>query len=78
MFRFHLGVVVAVNIMAASTLESEAAFRDRAEQIGVEGRYIDKFVNKNFASFGRYAFCVVYSPQAYRRDTAAKISGRPP
>ena len=63
MFRFHLGVVVAVNIMAASTLESEAAFRDRAEQIGVEGRYIDKFVNKNFASFGRYAFCVVYSPQ---------------
>ena len=62
MFRFTLGWCVAVNIMAASTLESEAAFRDRAEQIGVEGRYIEKFVEKNFASFGRYAFCVVYSP----------------
>lgn len=38
MFSFHLSVFVAVNIMAASTLESEAAFRDRAEQIGVEER----------------------------------------
>jgi hypothetical protein len=62
MFSFHLSVFVAVNIMAASTLESEAAFRDRAEQIGVEDRYIQKFVSKNFAAFGRYAFCVVYSP----------------
>ena len=48
--------------MAASTLESEAAFRDRASQIGVEDRFIQKFVDKNFAAFGRYAFCVVYSP----------------
>ena len=59
---FSPGVFVAVIIMAASTLESEAAFRDRAEQIGVEERYIQKFVSKNFAAFGRYAFCVVYSP----------------
>ena len=48
--------------MAASTLESEAAFRDRATQIGIEPRFIQKFVDKNFAAFGRYAFCVVYSP----------------
>ena len=47
--------------MAASTLESEAAFKDRASQIGIEDRFIDKFVEKNFASFGRYGFCVVYS-----------------
>ena len=57
-----LTFVVTWCLMAASTLESEAAFRDRAAQIGVEERYIAKFVEKNFASFGRYAFCVVYSP----------------
>ena len=62
MFSFHFSVLVAGNIMAASTLESEAAFKDRAEQIGVEERYIQKFVSKNFAAIGRYAFCVVYSP----------------
>ena len=62
MLRFHLVLCAAVNIMAASTLESEAAFRDRAQQIGVEVRYIEKFVSKNLAAFGRYAFCVVYSP----------------
>ena len=49
--------------MSASTLESTAAFKDRARQIGVEDRYIDKFVSKNFAAFGRYAFAIVYSPQ---------------
>ena len=62
MLRFHLMLCVAVNIMAVSTLESEAAFRDRAQQIGVEGGYIEKFVSKIFSAFGRYAFCVVYSP----------------
>eukprot|EP00435_Cladocopium_sp_Y103_P066370 s704_g28.t1 len=48
--------------MSASTLESEAAFKERAGQIGVEDRYIAKFVEKKFASFGKYAFCTVYSP----------------
>ena len=48
--------------MAASTLESEAAFKERATQIGIEDRFISKFVKKNFAAFGKYAFCVVYSP----------------
>ena len=49
--------------MSASTLESVAAFRERAKQIGVEDRYIEKFEAKKFAAFGRYAFAVVYSPQ---------------
>ena len=48
--------------MAASTLESEAAFKERASQIGIEGRFIEKFVEKEFATFGRYAFSVVFSP----------------
>ena len=58
--RVTCGVVAS---MSASTLESVAAFKDRARQIGVEDRYIDKFVSKNFAAFGRYAFAIVYSPQ---------------
>ena len=58
--RVTCGVVAS---MSASTLESVAAFKDRARQIGVEDRYIDKFVPKNFAAFGRYAFAIVYSPQ---------------
>ena len=39
-------IVIALGVMAASTLESEAAFRDKASQIGVEDRYIDKFAGK--------------------------------
>ena len=49
--------------MSATTLESVAAFRARAKQIGVEDRYIDRFELRNFAAFGRYAFAIVYSPQ---------------
>eukprot|EP00435_Cladocopium_sp_Y103_P041033 s2882_g11.t1 len=48
--------------MAASTLESEAAFKERAAQIGVDDKYIQKFVEKRFASFGRFGFAVPYSP----------------
>ena len=53
----------SLSVMSASTLESVAAFKDRAKQIVVEDRYIAKFEAKNFAAFGRYAFAVVYSPQ---------------
>ena len=49
--------------MSSSTLESVAAFTERAKQIGVEDRYVDKFVEKKFAAFGKFAFAVVYSPQ---------------
>ena len=49
--------------MSASTQESVAAFKERAKQIGVEERFIDKFEAKRFAAFGLYAFAVVYSPQ---------------
>ena len=52
-----------VALMSSSTLESVAAFKERAKQIGVEDRFIDKFVQKRFASFGRFAFAIVYSPQ---------------
>ena len=46
----NLTLVVVLCSMAASTLESEAAFRDRAAQIGIEERFIEKFAEKNFAS----------------------------
>ena len=53
---------IVAALMAASTLESEAAFKERALQIGIEERHVEKFVEKRFAAFGRYAFAVVYSP----------------
>lgn len=49
--------------MAASALDSEAAFKARAIQIGVDSRYVNKFVEKGYATYGRYAFAFVYSPQ---------------
>lgn len=49
--------------MASSTLESEAAFVERAKVIGVEQWIIHKLVEKKFATFGRFAFSVAYSPQ---------------
>lgn len=49
--------------MASSTLESEAAFVERARIIGVEQWIIDKLVEKKFAAYGRFAFSVAYSPQ---------------
>jgi hypothetical protein len=47
----------------SSTLDSVAAFSDRAEQIGVDRWIVDKLVEKKFATFGRLAFAFPYSPQ---------------
>ena len=48
--------------MASSTLESEAAFLERARIIGVESWALDKLKEKGFASFGKFAFSVPYAP----------------
>ena len=48
----------------SSTLDSEAAFIDRAQQIGLERWVIDKIRQKKFATFGRLAFGFAYSPQS--------------
>eukprot|EP00435_Cladocopium_sp_Y103_P034112 s3081_g8.t1 len=48
----------------SSTLDSTAAFTDRAEQIGVEKWIVDKFTTKKFATFGKLAFAFPYSPQS--------------
>jgi hypothetical protein len=48
----------------SSTLDSEAAFTDRAKQIGLETWVIDKIKEKKFATFGRLAFGFAYSPQS--------------
>eukprot|EP00435_Cladocopium_sp_Y103_P010287 s5853_g2.t1 len=47
----------------SATLDSEAAFTDRAEQIGVERWIINKFKAKKFATFGKLAFAFAYAPQ---------------
>ena len=48
----------------SSTLDSEAAFSARAEQIGIEQWVIDKFKAKRFATFGKLAFAFTYAPQS--------------
>eukprot|EP00435_Cladocopium_sp_Y103_P018873 s3690_g4.t1 len=47
----------------SATLDSEAAFIDRAEQMGVERWIINKFKAKKFAMFGKLAFAFAYAPQ---------------
>eukprot|EP00435_Cladocopium_sp_Y103_P045522 s1078_g13.t1 len=48
----------------SATLDSEAAFVERAKLIGVEQWAIDKIKAKKFATFGRLAFGISYSPQS--------------
>eukprot|EP00435_Cladocopium_sp_Y103_P014965 s804_g3.t1 len=47
-----------------SSLDSEAAFTDRAEKIGIEKWIVDKFRAKKFATFGKLAFAFSYPPQS--------------
>eukprot|EP00435_Cladocopium_sp_Y103_P002961 s2428_g1.t1 len=47
-----------------ASLDSEAAFVDRAQKIGIEKWIIDKFKQKKFATFGKLAFAFPYTPQS--------------
>ena len=49
--------------MASSTLESTAAFAERAKAIGVEQWIIQKFQEKSMDTYGRFAFAITYSSQ---------------
>ena len=63
-FNFDLFIFSSSSvIMAASVLESSAAFSERALSIGVEQWIVDKFSEKHFASFGKLAFAIPYTPQ---------------
>ena len=48
----------------SSTLDSEAAFTDRAKQVGLETWVVDKIREKRFATFGKFAFGFPYSPSS--------------
>ena len=48
----------------SSTLDSEAAFTDRAKQVGLESWVVDKIREKRFAAFGKFAFGFSYSPSS--------------
>ena len=67
LFQF-LGFVCAA---MASSLESEAAFVDRASKIGVEEWIVDRLKAMQLATFGNFAFAVAYSPQ-FANDTMFK------
>ncbi|CAJ1376575.1 unnamed protein product [Effrenium voratum] len=55
----------------ASSLESEAAFVDRASKIGVEEWIVDRLKAMQLATFGTFAFAVAYLPQS-ANDTMFK------
>ena len=48
--------------MAAVTLDSEAAFRERCLKIGMEETTLDVLIASNYKTFGRLAFAVSSSP----------------
>ena len=48
----------------SSTLDSTAAFTDRAEQIGVAKWIVEKLQAKKFATFGKLAFAFSHAPQS--------------
>ena len=48
--------------MASSTLDSTAAFEERARAFGVENWVIAKFKDRNLNTFGRFAFAVAFNP----------------
>ena len=52
--------------MASSTLESTAAFAERAKAIGVEQWIIQKFQEKSMDTYGRFAFVFIFNPILYR------------
>ena len=49
--------------MASSTLDSTAAFEDRAKAFGVESWLLDKLREQHLNTFGSFAFSVARNPQ---------------
>lgn len=49
--------------MASSTLDSTAAFEERARAFGVDATVLNKFKEKHLNTFGRFAFAIAYNPQ---------------
>ena len=50
--------------MASSTLDSSAAFEERARAFGIESWVITKFKERNLNTFGRFAFSFAFNPQS--------------
>ena len=49
--------------MASSTLDSTAAFEDRAKAFGVESWLLDKLRARHLNTFGSFAFSIAHNPQ---------------
>ena len=49
--------------MASSTLDSTAAFEDRAKAFGVEPWLLDKLRARHLNTFGSFAFSIAHNPQ---------------
>ena len=57
----------------SSTLDSEAAFTDRAETMGIQKWIIEKLKDRRFATFGKLAFAFTYSPQSATDEPLKKF-----
>ena len=56
----------------SSTLDSQAAFTDRAETKGVQKWIIEKDKDRRFVTFGKLAFAFTYSPQSATNEPLKK------
>lgn len=68
--------------MTSATLESEAAFSDRAAAIGLDAGIVAAMKAAGFATFGTYAFATAYTPQSMDetpfKNFLERVVGREP
>ena len=68
--------------MAAVTLDSEAAFRERCLKIGMEEATLDVLIASNYKTFGHLAFAVSSSPNTAEEEQVQQwvntVFARPP
>ena len=66
--------------MAATILESRAAFKERAQLLGLTDEELKRLTDKKWDSFGNFAFAIGWQPgqqdEAPLMRLAAMVTGR--
>ena len=80
-FRFSCLRVTAIAVCPSGVMESKAAFKARAEEIGVAEEVVAKLGESNVATFGQYAFIAPNNPSSSDekefKDAIESIMERP-
>ena len=80
-FRFSFLRVTAIAACPSGVMESKAAFKARAEEIGVAEEVVAKLGESNVATFGQYAFIAPNNPSSSDekefKDAIESIMERP-